>query len=259
MSEENYTNQELSSEPQEPQEPFEELSNADAMAGVFTAPGETFESIAAGPKKNYWIIPILITIAVGLLSTFLFMQDAELVSATMDKQKKKMTEQFEKNIKEGKMTQEDADKAMDSMNPKGMFFKIIGFGGAVIGPFLILFILSILYLILLKIFKAEFEFANVLNVVGLAMIITAVGSILAIVISILKGEMSSVGLGLVLSESAVGEKVHSLLTKLDVFSIWFYAVVAIGLSKIAKVDMIRSASIVFGLFLLYVVATSLIF
>jgi len=256
MSEENYTNPEQSLEPQEP---FEELSKGDAMAGVFTAPGETFETIAATPKKNYWIIPILITIVVGIISTFLFMQDAELVSSTMEKQKTKMAEQFEKNVKEGKMTQEDADKAMESMNPSGTFFKLIGYGGSVIGPFIILFILSLLYLIMLKIFKAEFEFVNVLNVVGLAMLITAVGSLISIVISVLKGEMSSVGLGLVLSQDTVGEKVHTLLTKLDVFSIWFYVVVAIGLSKIAKVDMIRSSSIVFGLFLLYAIATSLIF
>ena len=256
MSEENYTNPVQGTEQQEP---YEELSKSDAMAGVFTAPGETFESIAAGPKANYWIIPILITIAVGLISTFLFMQDAELVSSTMEKQKKKMEAQFEKNIKEGKMTQEDADKAMESMNPKGMFFKLIGYGGSVIGPFIILFILSILYLIFLKIFKAQFDFANVLNVVGLAMLITAVGSLISIVISVLKGQMSSVGLGLLLSEETVGEKVHTLLTKLDVFSIWFYAVVAIGLSKIAKVEVIKTASIVFGLFLLYVVVTSLVF
>ena len=259
MSEENYTNQELNSEPQEPQEPFEELSKSEAMAGVFTAPGETFETIAAAPKKNYWLMPVLITVLVGLISTFLFMQDAELVSSTMEKQKKKMAEQFEKNVKEGKMSQQDVDKAMESMNPAGTFFKIIGYGGALIGPFIVLFILSILYLVFLKIFKAEFEFVNVLNVVGLAMLITAVGSLISIVISVLKGEMSSIGLGLVLSEKAVGEKVHMLLTKLDVFSIWFYVVVAIGLSRIAKVDMIRSASIVFGLFLLYVIATSLIF
>lgn len=259
MSEENYTNPDQNLMPQEPQEPVEELTVAESMAGVFSAPGETFETIAARPKKNYWLMPVLITVLAGLISTFLFMQDAELVSSTMEKQKKKMQEQFDKNIKEGKMTQEDADKAMDSMNPAGTFFKIIGFGGALIGPFIILFILSILYLVFLKIFKAEFEFVNVLNVVGLAMLITAVGSLIAIVISVLKGEMTGIGLGLVLSEKAVGEKLHSLFTKLDIFSIWFYVVISIGLSKIAKVDMIRSASIVFGLFILYAVVTSLVF
>ncbi|MBK7444472.1 MAG: hypothetical protein IPJ45_00295 [Ignavibacteria bacterium] len=31
---------------------FEQLSNADAMSGIFTAPGETFETIANTPKKK---------------------------------------------------------------------------------------------------------------------------------------------------------------------------------------------------------------
>lgn len=71
--------------------------------------------------------------------------------------------------------------------------------------------------------------------------------------------MSSIGLGLILSEEAVGDKLHSFLNKLDVFSIWFYVVVAIGLSKVARIDMIKSASVVFIIFLLYAVVTSFIF
>lgn len=256
MSEENLTNSE-----QQPgqQYQYEELSKTDAMAGVFTAPGETYETIAGTPKQNYWIIPILICIAVGLITTFLFMRDPELVSKTMEKQKQKMMEKFEQNIKEGKMTQEQADAAMESMNPSGTFFKIIGYGGAVVGPFIILFILSLLYLIALKVMKAQFDFSNVLNVVGLAMLIGAVGSLITMVVSILKGDMSSLGLGLVLSEESVGEKVHSLFTKLDVFSIWFYAVITIGLTKIARVSMAQSASVVFGIYILYVLISSLVF
>ncbi|MBK8550797.1 MAG: YIP1 family protein [Ignavibacteria bacterium] len=256
MSEDNFTDPEQNTVSPEQ---FEVLSKADAMAGVFTAPGETYETISNTPKQNYWIIPVVMAIVAGIIGTFLFMQDAQLVGSVMDKQKQKMQEQFDKNIKEGKMTQEDADKAMESMNPKGTFFKIIGFGGSLIGPFLILFILSIVYLIVLKIMKAEFEFANILNVVGLAMLITSVGGLLGIVISVLKGEMSSVSLGLILSEGAVGEKVHSFLNKLDVFSIWFYVVVAIGLSKVARIDMVKSASVVFAIFLIYAVVTSFIF
>ncbi len=256
MSEENLTNPEQNLEPSEQ---YEELSKSDAISGVFTAPGDTYETIANTPKKNYWLIPILICIAVGLVTTFLFMRDAELTSSVMDKQKKKMMEKFEQNVKEGKMTQEQADNALESMNPSGIFFKLIGYGGSVLGPFIILFILSVLYLLALKVMKAQVEFTNILNVVGLAMLIGAVGSLLAIVISILKGNMSTLGLGLLFSEESVGEKVHSLLSKLDIFSIWFYVVVSIGLTKVARVSMAKSASIVFGIFIIYVIISSLVF
>jgi len=244
---------------QEPASQYEELSNTDAMSGVITAPGETYETIANTPKKNYWLLPVIIFIIVNLVATFLFMSDKELVNKSMDKQKEAMREQFDKNVKEGKMTQGDANKAMESMNPAGIFFKAITFGGAVIGPFIMLLLLSVVYLLGLKIMKAQFDFTNVLNVVGLAILIVAIGNLISIVISILKGDMSSVGLGLLFSEESVGKKIYALLTKLDIFSIWFSVIVAIGLSKIARIDMIKSASLVFGVFIIYAVVTSILF
>lgn len=238
---------------------YEQLSNADAMSGIFTEPGETYETIANTPKKNYWIFPVLISVVIGLISTFLFMQDAELVSKTMEKQKEKMREKFQESVKQGKMTQEDSEKAMESMNPKGMMFKVFGFGGAIIGPFVILLLLSVFYLIALKIMKAQFDFMNILNVVGLAMLISGIGSIIAVVISILKGNLTSVGPGLLFSEESAGQKVYAMLTKIDLFSIWFYAVIAIGLSKIARVSIAKTASVVFGLWIVYILVSSFLF
>lgn len=238
---------------------YEQLSNADAMSGIFTEPGETYETIANTPKKNYWIFPVLITVVIGLISTFLFMQDAELVSKTMEKQKEKMREKFQESVKQGKMTQEDSEKAMESMNPKGMMFKVFGFGGAIIGPFVILLLLSVFYLIALKIMKAQFDFMNILNVVGLAMLISGIGNIIAVVISILKGNLTSVGPGLLFSEESAGQKVYAMLTKIDLFSIWFYAVIAIGLSKIARVSIAKTASVVFGLWIVYILVSSFLF
>jgi len=244
---------------QEPESQNEQLSNSEAMSGVITAPGETYETIANTPKKNYWLMPVVIFIVVNLISTFLFMSDAELVNKTMDKQTAAMREQFDKNVKEGKMTQEDANKAMESMNPTGIIFKAIAFGGAVIGPFVMLLLLSVVYLLGLKIMKAQFDFTNVLNVVGLALLIVAIGNLISVVISVLKGDMSSVGPGLLVSEESVGKKVYALLSKLDVFSIWFYIVVAIGLSKIARIEMVKSASLAFGVWIVYVLITSFLF
>ncbi|HMQ68090.1 MAG TPA: Yip1 family protein [Ignavibacteria bacterium] len=266
MNEENYTGQgnnedklKNSEENVETIDQFEELSKSDAMSGIITEPGETFEKIAGGPKRNYWTYPVLIAVVLSLLSSFLFMRDPELSRNTMDKQKAKMMEKFEKNIKDGKMTQEEADEAIERMNPNGPFFKIIGYAGALIGPFLILLLLSLIYFIILKIMKSSVEFSSVLNVVGLAMLISSVGSILAILISIMKGNMTGVSPGIFLSEESIGEKVFSFLNKLDVFTIWFYVVISIGLTKVGRISMVKSATFVFGLFIIYTVITSLVF
>lgn len=261
MSEENIPSESVQNS--EISEQYEEISKADAMAGVFTSPSETYKTIANTPKKNYWLLPVIVLIVVNLITTFLFMRDTELVNQTMEKQMQKVREQLDQNVKDGKISQEDSDKAFEQsgsfMNPTSPFFVAIAYGGALLGPFITLFILGAIYLIALKILKGEFDFTNVLNVVGLALLITAIGNLIAMVVSILKGDVTSVGPALLVNEESVGSKVYSVLTKIDLFSIWFYIVIAIGLSKIAKIDMIKSVSIVFGVWLLYVIVSSLFF
>lgn len=256
MSEENLTDHDNLTEPEYQ---HEQLSNTEAMTGVLIAPGETYETIVTTPKKNYWLLPVMIFVVINLISTFLFISDTELLNKTMDKQKAVMLEQFSKDVKEGNMTQEQSEKAMESMNPSGILFKIITFGGAVIGPFIMLLLLGVVYLIGLKVLKAHVDFTNILNVVGLALIIVAVGNLLSVVISILRGDLSSIGLGLLMSEESVGKKVYALVSKLDIFSIWFYAVVSIGLSKTGRIDFSKSATLVFGVYIIYVMLTAFLF
>lgn len=237
----------------------EQLSTPEAMSGVITAPAETFETIANTPRKNYWLIPMLIAVAIGLVTTFLFMQDTELTAVTMEKQKAKMREKFSESVKEGKMTQEQADKALEGMNPKGTMFKVFGFGGAVLGPFIILLLLSVIYLIALKILKAQFEFTNVLNVVGMAFLIVAIGNLISMAISILKGNITTLGPAFFMNPETSGEKMYTLFSKTDLFSVWFYIVIAIGLSKIGRISIAKIAPVVFIVWIAYVIASSLAF
>lgn len=246
----------ISEEPQE-------LSQMDAISGIFTEPGNTFETIAKFPKRNFWLLPVIILVVTSIVSSFLFFSDAELVSKMMDKQKQQLRERMQESVKNGKMSQEQANDAIEKaekfMDPKGLFFKITGFAGAVVAPFLMLFVLSVIYMLLLKMFKANFEFMNILNVVGLSLIVSAIGSIIAIVLSIILGDLNSVGLSLILKADTVGETLHALLMKLDVFSIWFYILVAIGLVRVAKIKPLISYSIVFGLWVIWLAVTTFVF
>ncbi|MFA5404150.1 MAG: hypothetical protein WC358_04375 [Ignavibacteria bacterium] len=170
---------------------------------------------------------------------------------------------MQENVKSGKMSQEQANNAMEQaekfMDPNGLFFKITGIAGAVVAPFLMLFVLSVIYMLLLKMFKANFEFTNILNVVGLSLIVSAIGSIIAIVLSIILGELNTVGLTLIFKADTVGEALHDLFMKLDVFSIWFYILVSIGLVRVAKIKPVISYMIVFGLWAIWLVISTFVF
>ncbi|CAN5574475.1 hypothetical protein BH10BAC5_BH10BAC5_13760 [soil metagenome] len=241
----------------------EAISKSDAMIGVITEPSVTFHEVARTEGKNYWIIPILISIILGLISSFIFMSNNELKSSVMDKQKDKMEKQMNEKVQKGEMSASDKDKAIEQsakfMDPNGMFFKLIGYGGAVVGPFLLLFIPSIFYLIGLKIFKADFVFSNVLNVVGLSYIIYAVGTMIGMVLSVVMGHMVTAGLALVLNEEMVGSKVFQLISKLDLFSIWEHVVIMIGLSKIGKIEIMKSGIVVFGIWIVWILLSTIVF
>lgn len=244
-------------------EEAQELSQMDAISGIFTEPGNTFDSIAKYPKRNFWLLPVLILVVTSIVSSFLFLSDAELVGKMMDKQKVKMRESMQEKVKEGKMTQEQANNAIEQaekfMDPNGLFFKITGIAGALISPFMMLFVLAVIYMLFLKMMKASFEFTNILNVVGLSLIISAIGSVLGIVVSIIMGDLNSIGLSLIFKADTVGDTLHALFLKLDIFSIWFYVLVAIGLVRVAKINPVLSYLVVFGLWIIWLVVSTFVF
>jgi hypothetical protein len=242
------------------EEPLEQLSLTDAITGVITGPGETFETMVGTKKKNYWIIPVLLSIVIGVVVTFIFFRDAQLMSGLMDKQKAQLEKRMDEQVKSGKMSPEQSKQAIEQaekfMDPKSTFFQIMGYGGVVVVPFLMLFVLSLVYLLLLKVLKADVDFGNLLNVVGLPMIITIIGSIISLVLSIVMGTISTLSPALILNEGMVGDKLAEFFTKIDLISIWYYFAVAVGLSKAAKISSGKSYGIVYGVWVFWIIITS---
>lgn len=256
MSEENQNNDSSSQPPYAPAEEtviYEPLSAMDAIAGVITDPSETYEAVNASPRKHYWFYGIILYLIVFLVSTFLFYSDEELSNKMLTTEMAIVEETFEQNIKDGKMTRQDADNALELT--KKIFF-IRGYLLAVFYPFLLLFLLSIVYLVGLKIMKANFDYINLLNAIGLASVALAIGAIVSTVVSILRGSLSPVGLNLILSRDMIGNYLYTLLGGMDFFTIWFYLLVAIGISKIANIKAKHSYMLVFGIWLFYILIMS---
>lgn len=231
----------------------EPLSKSEAMTGVITAPSETFETIAHSPKMNYWILPIIIFIVCNLIATFLAMNDADLMTNIMNEKKAALQQQFDEKVKSGDMTQEQANQSMEMsekfMNPKGPFFQAVGYGFSVIGPFLLLFVMSVFILIIMKIFRSDISFGNTLNVVGLSLILFGISAIITNILSVLMGNAQTLSLGLLLNKESIGNQLHTFISALDVFSIWMIILISIGLSKIGKVSFAKICTVLFIIFL----------
>lgn len=258
MEDENLQNQ---IDPQVP--PVEPISKTDAMVGVFTEPGNTYTAIGQTKDVYYWTFPILVCMVLGLIAAFIGQSDPQLFGDMMAKQKQKMHEKMDEQVKAGKISKEDAQKQIEAsekfMDPNSMLFKLIAYVFATVGVGVMFIIISLLYFIGFKIFKSPAGFGDAMNVVGLAMLISSVGGILAMVLSVVMGHLTSIGLGLVLKEENIGEKMFKLITALDVFAIWEHAVLAIGVSKVGKVSMAQGYTLVFGLWFLWLAISIFVF
>ncbi|MBN1633704.1 MAG: YIP1 family protein [Ignavibacteria bacterium] len=236
-------------------EPKVQLSYTDAVSGIVMSPGETFETIDTTPKRNYWLISILICIVLGLISSFLFLNDNELVDKIIDKQKEKLHQTMDEGVKSGKMSQEEANIAIEQaekfMNPEGLFFKISAFGGSVITPFITMLVFSLIGIIIIKILKGNFMYLNLLNVISLSMIIAAAGDLINMFVSVLTGDITSVGLAPLLKSSGIPESINIALINLNVFKIWSLAVMSIGIAKIGKVKIMPVMIIIFAVYIIY--------
>lgn len=234
-----------------------EISLSDAMAGTFSDPGDTFSSVKSS-KKNYWLIPLLIVVILSILSSFMVLRDEELSSEIKAKQKKAMNEQFDKAVKEGKMTREQADQQIEQSQKfmSGGMMMVFGIIGSLFAVVIFFFIKALVYWGSLKGFKGSATFKDVMNVLGLAGLITAVQLVVDSVLAILMGKLTAnIGPALLFSEEAVGSSVHKLLVHFDIFTIWYLIIVGIGLAKVSDIASSKSIALVFVLWFVWIALT----
>jgi hypothetical protein len=252
----------MENEIQQPEntEPKVQLSAIDAVSGTIMSPGETFETIDTAPKRNYWLISILICIILGLISSFLFLNDNEIVDKIMDKQKEKLHQTMDEKVKSGQMSREEANIAIEQaekfMNPEGLFFKISAMGGSIITPFITMLVFSLIGIIIIKILKGNFIYLNLLNVISLSMIIAAAGDLINMFLSVITGDLTSVGLAPILKSSGIPDYINIALISLNVFKVWSLVVMSIGIAKIGKVKVMPVMIIILVVYIIYSFVTA---
>jgi hypothetical protein len=261
MSEElnNENSQNIS--PEEIQEPFEDITLSDAITGVFTEPGVTFEAVSKSSKKNYWIVPIIISIIVSIAAGYFVMKDEELSSEIKSKQKVAAKERLDEAVKSGKLTQEQANEQLEKMDKffdrSGPFFIIISIAGPLLTIVILLFLRGLIFWGGLKIIKAQISYMMVICILGLTSLIDSIQTLIGTVLAILTGKLrANIGLGLLFSEEAVGKNLMKLFGHIDVFNFWYFIVLGIGFAMAGKIQTSKSMVLVLGLWIIWILLTS---
>jgi hypothetical protein len=257
--EENTDQSQPGSEVNIPEQPPENIALGDAIAGIFSEPGDTFIAVKQSAKKNYWVIPSIIVVVISIMSSFLVLRDEELVSEITTTQKEAMKEKLDKLVKEGKMTKEQADQQVETAQKfmSGKMMMIFGLVGSIFGVIIIFLLKGLIYWGALKIFKGSAEFIDILNVLGLSGIITAIQLIIDSVLAIVMGKLLvNIGPVLLVSKESIGSSMYTFLANFDLINIWYLIVVSIGLAKVSQLKSSKTIPFVFGLWLIWALLTS---
>ena len=220
--------------PVEPPEEEVELNHTDKIVGVFSEPGNTFASIAkTGAKTSDWLIPLFLLIAVLILSTVVKFSNPQVKMEMMQQTEKQMQEM----VDNGTLTQEQADTRMEQVRqlyggPIGIIFASISI---IFGFLIAFFVIATAFFIAAKfILKGDGSYKDALTAYGLPYYIAVIQAIVAVILSVALGKYFENASVASFMDVQQGTIISFLLGKLDVFSIWFYAVLSISLAKMFK-------------------------
>ncbi len=224
------------------------------IVNVFSSPGELFTEVAGLPvQKSSWVVPYIVSLFLVLIFTYALFSNVSLRQQIYDMQLQGM----QKAVEEGKMTQAQLDRTREGMESSGlgMFMLIGGVSQSVIVSVIFFGLALVLWLIAKFGLKASAGYAKLLEVTGLATFIGIVGTVVTLLLMYVFDSLHATpGLWLaVLSSYDHENKLHRLLSSINVFTLWETFVTGIGLSKISGKSPGVGMGAAFGLWVLWTI------
>lgn len=227
-----------------PENEMEELSHTDKIVGVLSEPSSLFSKLSSvNVKVTDWLLPLLALMVVAIITTVVYMSNPEIKLEMQQQQKKAMQEQFDKMVESGQMTREQADEQLDrtsEMMNNPMFTYLFPAIGIVVMTLLWFFVITTLAFLIAKFaLKGNGSYSQAMSSMGLPLYISVVGGIVIIILALIMGKMVTGVNPAALTGMDVKTFPGFLLSRLDVFSIWYYVVVGIAFAKMFKSDNVK--------------------
>lgn len=219
-----------------------ELTHTDKIIGIFSEPSKTFSQIAKFPVKTIdWFLPfLLLMILAGSVRSLVMLNEEVMYEA-----RKQQIEMFDKMVKEGKMTQEDADKAIENSKKSMEFMKgpvgwVINIISSVVFGFIVFFLFSGVYFLFIRfLLNGQGTYNHVLVANGLTSYIVMIQLIIGGILTFVLGKLID-GINLAnFIEVEKGTLLRFFLSKIDPISIWAFSVFSIGLAKLNQAENSR--------------------
>ena len=218
------------------------------LMNVFAAPGDVFEEITTRqPVASDWLLPLLVSCLAGVVFIWVVFSQENILRPIREAQE----QAIQKQVDAGNMSKEQGQKAIDLiakiMNPT--LIKLLSSVSVVTGGFGITFLTAlVVWLLGTKGFKGQFSYLQAVEMTCLAGMISALGAIVAMLLAVAMGNLAMTpGPALFLHTFDQTNRVHRLLSQLNVMTLWYVAVMALGLSRLSRVSWGRAALWAFGI------------
>ena len=238
--------------PEAPATSTKSSSVASRLFNVFAAPGDVFDEVKKSPQTvSNWLVPGLILIFVSWIGTWLVVSQDAFQQQYREISEKAIDQQIEKMH----MSKEEAEHARQAIAQYGGIGARIGMVVLPVWLGLVVPFIwgAIIWLVGAKILKGGFDYMKAVEVVGLATMIAALGSVIKTLLIFLTGSiMATPGPSLFLKNlDPQNNTVHALLSMINVITLWVLAVRAVGLARLSNVSFAKAAASVFGIWIGY--------
>ncbi len=229
------------------------------LIDIFVSPGEVFDGLKNAQKsQGNWLVPLVFAVVVSIIMIFAVFSQPTIQQQMVDVQHSKMIKQ----VQAGKMTQDQMAKA-ESMIPKpgSLIWNVIGIFGAIIVTIIILLLVAlVLWLVGKFVLKAPLKYGTMLELTGLSYMVMVLGSIISILtILALDSLYATPSLAILIKEFDVENSIHKLLSYMNVFYLWFAALLGLGLAKLCNVSTMKGMIWTFGIFIVLTLAIAFVF
>ena len=226
------------------------MSFAARLLNVFAIPGEVFETVRASRLcVANWLVPAVLLAVVGVLTIIVVFSQPSVQKQVSDL-REQQAKALDQQVKAGKVPQAEASQveAITRRITDPATLKNIGSVAAgLFGVARVFWWAFILWLVGRIFLKAQFGYPKALEVAGLALMISVLGGIVALALTVnLNKVFVTPSLALVAPDFEATRKGHLMLGATNVFSFWLVGVLSVGLARLARVPFLRAAWLVFA-------------
>jgi len=225
-------------------------SPASRLLNVFAAPGEVFDEIkAAPPSAANWLLPAILLILAGWISTALIFSQPAIRQQMIELADKSIDLQVEK----GRISSADAEKARPLAEKATVIAAVVS---AVVGTPAVAFALPFWSGLILwlggKVLHGNFSYLKAVEVAGLANMILVLDAVVRTLLILVTGNLfASPSLALAVKDFDPQNTVHSLCALVNVMLFWALLVRSFGLARLSNASVGKAALWVFGIWAAY--------